>query len=193
MSRIAYLRTSSDSQSVKAQKHALGGNFDKVFSDEGVSGGVVAAQRKGFAKMLAYVREGDSLHVAAIDRLGRDAIDVQQTVKDLRAKGVTVEVQGLGVIAEGVGDLILAVLAQVAEMEKARIKERTTNGREVAKRLLAETGKTQHGKTSMGRPAKADAAKVKAWRTANGASIAQTAQHFGLSTATVKRYSKDSD
>lgn len=188
MSRIAYLRTSSDSQSIEAQKHALGGNFDKVFSDEGVSGGVVAAQRKGFSEMLAYVREGDSLHVAAIDRLGRDAIDVQQTVRSLRDKGVTVEVQGLGVIAEGVGDLILAVLAQVAAMEKARINDRTAQGREVAKRMLAETGKTQHGKTSMGRPAKADAAEVKAWREAKKASIAQTAEHFNLSTATVKRY-----
>ena len=188
MARIAYLRTSSDSQSIEAQKHALGGDFAKVFIDEGVSGGVVAAQRKGFAEMLAYVREGDSLHVAAIDRLGRDAIDVQQTVHSLREKGVSVEVQGLGVIAAGVGDLILAVLAQVAAMEKARINERTSNGREVAKRLLAETGKTQHGKASMGRPAKGDAAEVKAWRETNKASIAQTAEHFSLSTATVKRY-----
>lgn len=188
MSRIAYLRTSTDTQSLEAQKHALGGSFDKVFSDEGVSGGVVAAQRKGFAEMLAYVREGDSLHVAAIDRLGRDAIDVQQTVRSLRDKGVIVEVQGLGVIAEGVGDLILAVLAQVASMEKARINERTANGREVAKRMLAETGKTQHGKTSMGRPVKANAADVKAWRIENKASIAQTAEHWGLSIATVKRY-----
>lgn len=187
MSRIAYLRTSSDSQSIEAQKHALGGNFDKVFSDEGVSGGVVAAQRPGFAAMLAYIREGDSLHVAAIDRLGRDAIDVQQTVKGLRDRGVSVEVHGLGVIAEGVGDLILAVLAQVAAMEKARINERTSNGREVAKRLLIETGKTQHGKTSMGRPAKVDPVDVKAWREANQASIAETAKHFNISSATVKR------
>ena len=188
MTRIAYLRTSSDSQSIVAQKHALGGDFAKVFIDEGVSGGVVAAQRKGFAEMLAYVREGDSLHVAAINRLGRDAIDVQQTVHSLREKGVSVEVQGLGVIAAGVGDLILAVLAQVAAMEKARINERTSNGREVAKRLLAETGKTQHGKTSMGRPAKANAAEVRAWRETNKASIAKTAEHFSLSLATVKRY-----
>lgn len=81
----------------------------------------------------------------------------------------------------------MAVLAQVAEMERARIRERTANGREVAKRQLAETGKTQHGKTSMGRPAKADPVDVKAWREANQASIAKTAEHFNISTATVKR------
>ena len=91
-------------------------------------------------------------------------------------------------IAEGVGDLILAVLAQVAEMEKKRINERTASGRELARQRLAETGKTQHGKTSMGRPAKANAAEVKAWRETNKASIAKTAEHFSLSLATVKRY-----
>ncbi len=188
MARIAYYRVSTTEQSIESQRHAMGAGFDSEFVDEGVSGGIPAAQRKGFAEMLAYVRKGDSVHVYAIDRLGRDALDVQKTVRELRAKGVTVEVQGLGVIAEGVGDLILAVLAQVAEMEKKRINERTASGRELAKQRLAETGKTQHGKTSMGRPAKANAAEVKAWRETNKASIAKTAEHFSLSTATVKRY-----
>lgn len=187
MSRIAYYRVSTSEQSIEAQRNALGGGFDKEFIDEGVSGAVLAADRPAFAEMLSYVREGDSVHVYAIDRMGRDAIDVQQTVKALRAKGVKVDVHGLGVIGEGVGDLILAVLAQVAEMERARIRERTANGREVAKRQLAETGKTQHGKTSMGRPAKADPTEVKAWREANNASITETAKHFGISSATVKR------
>lgn len=60
-------------------------------------------------------------------------------------------------------------------------------GREIAKRMIAETGKTQYGKTSMGRPAKVDPAEVKAWREANNASITETAKHFGISSATVKR------
>lgn len=187
MSRIAYYRVSTSEQSIEAQRNALGGGFDKEFSDEGVSGSVLAADRPAFAEMLSYLREGDSLHVYAIDRLGRDAIDVQSTVKALRDKGVTVEVHGLGAIIEGVGDLILAVLAQVAQMERKRIAERTAAGREVAKRQLAETGRTQHGKTSMGRPAKVDPAEVKAWREANNASITETAKHFGISSATVKR------
>jgi len=187
MSRIAYYRVSTSEQSIEAQRNALGGGFDKEFSDEGVSGAVLAADRPAFAEMLRYVREGDTLHVYAIDRMGRDAIDVQQTVKALRDKGVKVDVYGLGVISEGVGDLILAVLAQVAQMERKRIAERTATGREVAKKLLAETGKTQHGKTSMGRPVKANPVEVKAWREANNASIAETVKHFNISSATVKR------
>ena len=187
MSRIAYYRVSTSEQSIEAQRNALSGGFDKEFSDEGVSGAVPAADRPGFAEMLSYVREGDTLHVYAIDRMGRDAIDVQQTVKALRDKGVKVDVYGLGVISEGVGDLILAVLAQVAQMERKRIAERTATGREVAKKLLAETGKTQHGKTSLGRPVKVNQDEVKAWRQANNASISQTAKHFEISEASVKR------
>lgn len=89
--------------------------------DEGVSGAIPAASRPGFAAMLNYVREGDTIHVYAVDRLGRDAIDVQTTIRALLKKGVIVHVNGLGFIGPGVGELIVAVLAQVADMERARI------------------------------------------------------------------------
>jgi putative DNA-invertase from lambdoid prophage Rac len=145
--------------------------------DEGVSGSIPSADRPGFAAMLNYVREGDTIHVYAVDRLGRDAIDVQTTIRALLEKGVTVEVNGLGQIGPGVGELIVAVLAQVADMERARINERTASGRALAKTTLAATGKTHRGKESLGRPVKADATAVKAWRTANTASISQAAQH----------------
>ena len=185
---IAYFRVSTTEQSIESQRQALGGPFDQEFSDVGVSGTVPAADRPGFAELLAYIRKGDVLHVAAVDRLGRDALDVQTTVRALINKGVAIEVLGLGRIGAGAGELILAVLAQVADMERKRIVDRTTAGRETAKRLLAETGSTQHGATSLGRPKVADAAAVRQWRQENKASIAQTAERFGISTASVKRY-----
>jgi putative DNA-invertase from lambdoid prophage Rac len=188
LSRIAYLRVSTSDQSLESQRAALGESFDKEFSDHGVSGTVPAADRPGFAELLKYVREGDEVHVYAVDRLGRDALDVQATVRKLLAKGVAVEVRGLGRIAKGVGELILAVLAQVADMERQRIMERTAAGRAVAKAALAATGKTHRGKLSLGRPVRADAAAVARWRSESGASIAETATHWGLSAATVKRY-----
>jgi putative DNA-invertase from lambdoid prophage Rac len=123
-----------------------------------------------------------------VDRLGRDALDVQSTVRLLLAKGVAVHVQGLGVMAKGVGELILAVLAQVADMERQRIAERTAAGRQVARESLLRTGLTHRGKDSLGRPVKLDAAEVVQWRRNNGASLANTAAHWSLSLATVKRY-----
>ena len=73
------------------------------FSDEGVSGATPAAQRPGFASLLQAVdvllkgsKQEVSVHVYAVDRLGRDALDVQATVRNLIARGVAVEVHGLG-------------------------------------------------------------------------------------------------
>lgn len=103
--------------------------------------------------------------------------------------GVTLDVRGLGVIGRGVGELIVAVLAQMADMERQRIKERCESGRQAARAALQATGRTHKGKLGLGRPAAADAAEVKAWRAANGpASIRETMERFGISKATVARY-----
>ncbi|MES3044000.1 recombinase family protein [Sphingomonas faeni] len=193
MSEIAYLRVSTSSQTIAAQRSALSGPlnkaFDKEFVDEGVSGAIQAERRPGFASMLEYVREGDTLHVYAIDRLGRDALDIQHVVRKLIGMGVAVEVHGLGRIARGVGEVIVAVLAQIAQIERDAIAERTAAGRALAKASLAVTGRTHRGKASLGRPPKLDAAAVQAWRAANGKSVSQTARHFAISESTVKRYS----
>lgn len=188
MSRLAYYRVSTADQSVESQRQAMGGQFDREFKDEGVSGSTVAAHRKGFAKLLDFVREGDTVCVYAVDRLGRDAIDVQTTVRRLLDQGVTVDVHGLGSIGRGVGELILGVLAQIADMERQRIFERCEAGRGAAREALKLTGKTHRGKASLGRPAAQDPTAVIAWKIANKASIGSTATQFGIGTTTVKRY-----
>lgn len=188
MAKIAYYRVSTNDQSIDMQRAALGGGFDREFSDIGLSGSTLAAERPGCAALLDYVREGDTVHLYALDRLGRDAIDVQQTVRALLRKKVRLEVIGIGVIAEGVGEIVVAVLAQMAAMERQRIMERCASGRETAKASLAATGLTHRGKKSLGRPFANDPASVAAWRRDNGASISQTMAQFGLSKATVARY-----
>jgi putative DNA-invertase from lambdoid prophage Rac len=186
--RIAYFRVSTGDQTIAAQRQALGQGFDKEFEDVGVSGGVMAADRPGFAKLLEQVRAGDMLCVYAVDRLGRDALDVQATVRRLLDRGVTVDIHGLGQIGRGVGEIILAVLAQVADMERQKIRDRTGAGRDAARASLLATGKTHKGKSSLGRPKAKDGAAVVAWRSTNAASIRATARHFDISEASVKRY-----
>jgi len=191
MSQIAYYRVSDKSQSTASQKSALthASLIEKEFFDEGVSGAIVTANRPGFSKLLDFIRDGDTLHVYAVDRLGRDAIDVQTTIRALLDKGVTLHINGLGFIGKGVGELIVAVLAQVADMERHRINERTANGRAVAVASLAATGKTHKGKESMGRKRIITEAEVREYRsTGEGRkSIAETAKHFEVSEATIKR------
>ena len=101
----------------------------------------------------------------------------------LLGKSVAVHVQGLGVMAKGAGELILAVLAQVADMGRQRIAERTADGRQVARESIARTGLTHRGKESLGRPVKADAGDARrahAWQRLQSTEV--------LSLATVKRY-----
>jgi putative DNA-invertase from lambdoid prophage Rac len=172
--RIAYYRVSSGDQSIAAQRHEMGGSFDREFSDEGLSGLTMAAARPGFAKAAEHLRPGDTLFVYAVDRLGRDALEIQSTVRQL--------------LNAGVGEIILAVLAQVADLELRRIRERAAAGRATARAALAATGRTHRGKESLGRPHKADQARVIAWRRDNKASIKATALQFDISEATVKRY-----
>ncbi|MGK6356205.1 recombinase family protein [Sphingomonas sp. DT-207] len=188
--RIAYYRVSTGDQSIEAQRAAMQGGkpFDREFADEGISGATMAASRPQFSKLLEQVRSGDTVCVNAIDRLGRDALDVQATVRDLINRGVTVDVRGIGPIAKGVGEIILAVLAQVADMERSRIRERTESGRAAARKALAETGKTHKGKHGLGRKPVKGGDEIAAWRKANSASISTTAKHFKVSAATVKRY-----
>ena len=185
--RIAYFRVSTTGQSIEAQRAELGGNFDREFLDIGVSGAVLARQRPAMAELLDYARGGDTVFVYAVDRLGRDSIDIQQTVRDLINQGVALHVHGIGPIAGEAGKLVLALLAQLAEMERAQNLERTESGRKLARETLQTTGQTHRGKESMGRPFTHQPAEIVAWRTANQASIAKTAEHFGISIATVKR------
>lgn len=80
------------------------------------------------------------------------------------------------------------MLAQIADMERMRIKERCDSGRAAARASLEATGRTHKGKASLGRPKAADATEVAAWRRDQGATIAETRAHFGISRATVARY-----
>jgi putative DNA-invertase from lambdoid prophage Rac len=76
------------------------------------------------------IRSGESLVVSRIDRLGRDALDIQKTVKELEGLGVRVHVVQLGGtdLTSSAGKMLLAMLAAFAEMERDLIVERTNAG-----------------------------------------------------------------
>jgi hypothetical protein len=93
MATFGYGRVSTQDQSTDNQRMEIeraGYSIDYWFADEGVSGAVLASQRPQFREMLGKIRKGESLVVTKIDRLGRDALDIQGTVKELKALGVRV-------------------------------------------------------------------------------------------------------
>lgn len=179
---LAYTRVSSDGQSVEAQRHAIGQRYkvsdDGWFTDEATSGTTKALERTGFKALFTFARKGDTVIVAAIDRLGRNTIDVLETVEALAKKGVTVVSLREGFdLSTPTGKLMLTLLAGVAELERENIKARQMAGIEKAR---------QDGR-KLGAPKQHDDAAIASWRKANGASIQATADHWGVSTATVKR------
>lgn len=180
MASIGYIRVSTGDQSVEAQRHSIGQlhKVEEWFADEGISGVVRAADRPGFAKLLSYVRKGDTLIVGAVDRLGRDTLDVLATVETLKAKGVAIISLREGFdLSTPIGKAMLTMLAAVAELERSNIRARQMAGIQRAK---------AEGR-ALGREKTIDDDKVATWRKDNGASIAATAAQFGISAASVKR------
>jgi len=133
MATFGYGRVSTQDQTTDNQRLEIeraGYTIDYWFADEGVSGAVLAAQRPQFRDMLTKIRAGESLVVTKIDRLGRDAVDIQQTVKQFKALGVRVFVTQLGAtdLTNSAGKMLLGMLAAFAEMERDLIVERTQAG-----------------------------------------------------------------
>ena len=117
------------------------------FADEGISGKVCASQRPAFKALKVQIRQGETLVVSKLDRLGRDAIDVLQTIKELGNKGIKVIVHQLGNtdLTSPAGKLLLMMLSAVAEMERDLLVERTQAGLARAKaegKILGRPSKT---------------------------------------------------
>lgn len=129
---FAYGRVSTGLQETLNQRLELenaGWVIDFWFSDT-VSGKTHAAQRPAFRELLSKIRDGETLVVSKLDRLGRDAIDILQTVRMLGERSIRVVVHQLGStdLTSPAGKLLLSMLAAVAEMERDLLIERTQAG-----------------------------------------------------------------
>ena len=151
MAVFGYARVSTGQQTTENQRLELAQSGYQIepdfwFSDEGVSGKVAANQRPAFNRMLSQVRKGETVVVSKLDRIGRDAIDVLQSVRFFAERGIKVIVLQLGNtdLTSAAGKLLLTMLAAVAEMERDLLVERTQAGLQRAK---------AEGKT-LGRPSK---------------------------------------
>ena len=180
MTVLAYVRVSTEDQSTNAQRHAITErhNVGKWFEDQAVSGATKALDRPGFAELFKYAREGDTLVVAAIDRLGRDTLDLLTTVQALEGKGVAVVSLREGFdLSTPIGKAMLTMLGAVAELERSNIRARQ----------LAGITRAKASGQKLGAPKRIDDEAVRIWREANNATIQETATQFSISIAAVKR------
>lgn len=180
MANVGYIRVSTTEQNTERQLDGV--TLDKVFTDK-VSG--KNTNREGLAAMLAYVREGDTLHVHSIDRLGRNTRDLLNIIHDLKGRGVAIQFHKEGQTVSNnnpFGDLMLTVLAGVAQMERDMMLSRQREAYDVAK----ASGK----KIGRGNAKSIDRAAIIA-DLAAGKSLRLTAKDNGVSLNTVYRIKQE--
>lgn len=136
---ILYIRVSSETQNIDRQVHNLtewatktGSNNIEVITEK-ISGSV-STEKRLFNNVFT-TKNVSRVVVQDIDRLGRDTIDILQTIKKLTAKGINLTVTSLGMDTiqpngkeNDAFKLVLSVMATLAEMERKKIKERQKQG-----------------------------------------------------------------
>ncbi|SIE96148.1 recombinase family protein [Mycobacteroides abscessus] len=182
MSTAAYLRVSTGHQSIEQQQDALvsaGMQADREFCD--VASGRAGSERPGWTECLGWLRAGDTLVVAAVDRIGRSVREVASALADLTDRGIA-----LRSLREGVdtntptGRAVVQIMSSIAELELELGKERRVASREArVSRGLPAT-----------RPPKLDGAQqerlVRLY--SSGEPVAELMSMFSVSRATVFRY-----
>src|ERR1700693_3973433 len=178
--RVGYVRVSTIAQTLEQQSAALAAaSVTKTFSDT-MSG--ARDDRPGLAALLEYVREGDTVVVWKLDRLGRNTLHILETVKALTDLGVT-----LVSVTDGIdsstpaGRMMIGVLGSLAEYERELVRERTA---------LKRASSRANG-TKFGRPRKVDDAENLATARrmkADGHTGKDIAKYLGVSRATLYRY-----
>jgi len=177
--RIGYARVSRVDQDPALQLDALqAAGCEQVYTDK-ASGSV--RERPQLSECLKHLRQGDSLVVWKLDRLGRSTVHCIEIANQLRERGIN-----LVSVTDGIdtsttnGRLYFAILAALGEAERERIQERTLAGLAAAR----ERGRVG-GRPSSMTPKKLTSAKR---RLANGETAQDVAESIGVSRATLYRH-----
>ena len=176
---IGYARVSTADQDLTLQLEALeAAGCGKVFTDR-ESG--AKTNRAGLAEALAYAREGDTLTVWKLDRLGRSMKGLIDLAASLDARKIDLRSLTDGIDTKtAAGRFFFHVMAALAVMERELILERTRAGLDTARRA----GRVGGRKRSM-TDAKLDAARK---LTAAGTPPRDVAAAVGVSVATLYRH-----
>lgn len=136
-----YVRVSSKDQNPERQIVAMESEgVDAIFIDK-QSG--KDFDRKEYKRMLKKVKKGDCIIIKSIDRLGRNYDDIKDEWKLITSKGVGIKVLDLPLLNTStdkgdltgrfIADLVLQLLAYVAETEREFIRQRQREGIKLAK------------------------------------------------------------
>ena len=171
-----YARVSTTDQDLTIQEAALRAAGCEAIRSEKVTG-TTREGRAELAILLDFLRKGDTLVVTRIDRLARSIGDLQDIVRQLAAKGVTLRATEQPIdTGTAAGKAFLDMLGVFAEFETNLRKERQLEGIAKAK---------SEGRYK-GRPPSIDAVKVRALQ-AEGMGATAIAERLGIGRASVYR------
>ena len=175
---IGYGRVSTEDQHLDAQIDALQeAGAERIFADK-ISGS--KRKRPELDKMLEQLRRGDIVLVTKYDRLARSLTDLLDIVAKIEAAEA-----GFRSFAEDIdtttpaGRLIFHVFASIAQFERERIRERTMEGLEAARKK----GRIGGRPPALSKDQKAEVLRLKN----EGRALKDIAALFKVSLATVKR------
>jgi DNA invertase Pin-like site-specific DNA recombinase len=139
---LGYARVSTQQQILDRQLDALtaaGVKESNIYTDK-ISG--AKNDRPGLTELLRYMRPGDTVVVAALDRLGRSLSGIIRTVEQLKERGVTLRSIKESIdTSTDVGEMLLGIFATLAQYERSLINERAQQAREAAKARGQHTGR----------------------------------------------------
>ncbi|MBG0967247.1 recombinase family protein [Bacillus sp. SRB1LM] len=193
--KIAYARVSTLDQNFNRQIETLKEfGAEKIFTEQ--KSGASVHNREMFQEALQFVRSGDTFMVEAIDRLGRNYDEIIQTVNYLKKREVKLIITSLPIMAEAIGnslldkfikDLIVQILAMIAEQERTETKRRQAQGISIAKQKGVYKGRPLLYSPKAKDPQKRLVYNRVVEMLNNGEAISHIAKENGITRQTVYR------
>ena len=197
---VLYVRTSTSEQTIEhqlSQAKQAGFTFDDVIEDEGVSGvSTPLAERPNGKRLFDLLRDGDTLVVRWVDRLGRNYDDIQKNIRLFLDRGVTIrtvinsmtfDAKPTDAMAKAIRDAMLSFMSAMAEAQALAMKEAQSAGIAHAKATRPDSYK--------GRKPSYTAAQVSLimQKFNEGDGVNKIARDVGLSKFSVSRITRDPD
>ncbi|MED4227525.1 recombinase family protein [Neobacillus cucumis] len=197
--KVAYARVSTEDQNLERQIENLKSfGAEKIFAEK--KSGAAVNNREQFQKALDFVRDGDYFMVEAIDRLGRNYSEIIETVTTLKNKNAGLIVTSMPILAEAIGnplldrfmkDLIVQILAMVAEMERTESKRRQAQGIKIAKEKGIYKGRPSLYSPNAKNPQKRLVYQEVVRMLESGVPIKQIAEKNAITRSTVYRIKRE--
>ena len=177
--KFGYARVSTNDQSLDIQiKKLKAAGCEKIFSEK-ISG--AKNNRKELNRLLDQIREGDTICVVRLDRLGRRMIKLAEMILDFKDRGINFESLDNKIdTSTPMGMLMFNICAAFSEMERELIKERVQAGIEAAKSKGRNGGRPKSLT-----PEKAD--KLKRLKASGEFSVSQMCEMVGITRSVYYR------